>query len=318
MQAPRLLFAVAVPAVLSFGSLAACSLTSLEDPASASAPARAPAPPGLGLACAVDAQCASHRCSADIADGSCGVCVDPRKLGERCDGPLQGCNPSAICDQGVCKSTMKTLGETCGIYGKGGDRGECDVELYCAEVGGGGLERGMCMPLIPVGEVCNLVLWTGACVGSAYCSRSAGICVLSSSNRCDESSCGGGSFCDSDGTCRPMTLALDAPCLAANGDFLDDECVAGTMCGGRQSPKAEGGTEWIRVCVALPLQGESCLAERCAPGLFCVHEVDEGTSTDPTSTRCEVQRGEGEACTTRGACVAGLECRGKVCMQPCR
>lgn len=90
------------------------------------------------------------------------------------------------------------------------------------------------------------------------------------------------------------------------------------MRGGREFPSAEGGTEWIRVCVALPVEGEICLAERRDVGLFCASHTAEGAWL----MRCEVPRSEGEACITRQyhniECMADLECRGDVCMQPCK
>lgn len=319
MHLVRRLFAVALPTAISFGSLAACSLTPLGSPA----PSSAPVTPGLGLACAVDAQCASHRCSADIVSGSCGVCVDPRKLGERCDGPLQGCNPSAICDQGICKSTKKTVGEACALGAKGGDRRECDDELFCSRIDGA--EEPMCLPLIliPVGEPCNFEPWAGLCTGGAYCSADVGgICVLPVSTSCNSTSCGVGNYCSNDGRCTPEIHPLGAPCDIVNGKIVGGECVAGTVCYGHHVPQPDGGTQWLTACVPLPLQGELCIRDRCATGLFCARQAAESDPVHGEVTRCEVVRNEGEACTTllyfNITCAAGLECRGEVCMQPCR
>src|SRR5689334_13147180 len=102
---------VALLGWISLGALAACAAPEPEAPLAWGSQTFK----DIGSACAFGSQCESLRCSADVESGGCGVCLDVRKLGERCDGPLQGCSASAVCQDGVCQSTKKLVGESCQI-----------------------------------------------------------------------------------------------------------------------------------------------------------------------------------------------------------
>src|SRR5262245_41713149 len=95
----------------SLGALAGCTLSHPEVTLLFASPDLRQA----GVACAFDSQCASHQCSADVENGGCGVCLDVQQLGQPCDGPLQGCSTSAVCEDGVCQSTKKVAGEPCAL-----------------------------------------------------------------------------------------------------------------------------------------------------------------------------------------------------------
>jgi hypothetical protein len=254
----------------------------------------------LGLACAFDDQCASQRCSADMDSGSCGSCVDPRKLGERCDGPQQGCSVTASCVGGVCKSTRKNLGEACAV----GVVGECDpIELYCAEHAG--FAQGACVARIPVGGSCAGI--EDSCVVQAICGENK-VCTIPAANSC-QGGCAVDTFCGEDRTCKPSTLAPGARCGLVNGAFVGG-CAPGTVCGNLEFPDGHYGS--IDTCLALPVEGDPCIMDRCAEGLYC-----KGAK----SRRCERLLSEGEACRLEQSrlsdCAAGLECRGRVCKIAC-
>ncbi|HSO40466.1 MAG TPA: hypothetical protein VLT33_48400, partial [Labilithrix sp.] len=82
----------------------------------------------VGAPCAFANQCASGACSADVPGGGCGVCLDVRGLGERCDRPLLTCSRSAVCSDGICRSTKATAGQPCTI-GPKRESSDCDDEL---------------------------------------------------------------------------------------------------------------------------------------------------------------------------------------------
>ncbi len=269
----------------------------------------------IGAVCAFGSQCESGQCSADESSGACGVCLDVRKLGERCDGPLQGCSASAICQDGVCVSTKSIIGEPCELGAKGSDAGDCDDELFCA--GDSGL-KGMCQAFTPVGGACGTS--SSRCVPGAHCSDSNVCTTQPTAWTCSDSDCGDGLSCDNTGTCRAPTLPMGAPCGIVNGSFVDGNCVAGSVCGSVTYPDGGGGPNTSSACVALPEAGEVCIREQCAEGLFCSEQTTNSSGVVPR--RCDPLRAEGEACSRdyifHKDCAAGLECRKDVCQQACR
>lgn len=179
-----------------------------------------------GGACTYDRQCGG-RCSSDQW-GTCGVCLELRLLGERCDEPLTACSRSATCESGVCKTTKKVSGGRCTLEPKGGSF-DCDDELYCAlDHRANDPSVGVCVPRGRSGGACDT--YPGGCAGGAPCER--GICVAPGDARlgdtCDDRACASGLFCIEDGrTCQPATLQIGADC----GSFIGSAaCVAGATC----------------------------------------------------------------------------------------
>jgi len=298
-------------------ALTACSTVMLEAPVTESGVPEAPvttstnASRAVGDVCALDAQCASRRCSADADAGSCGVCLDARKLGESCDGPLQVCSASAACGDGVCRSTKKIVGDACELGPKGGDLGSCDDELYCA--GQPGDQQGTCATYVPVGGACQS--FTGYCVEGAVCMDS-GVCAILPAGSCRyDEDCGAAEFCAGTGLCQTATLTEGAACGLVNGTFIDDDCVPGTVCGNLEFPNGGGGQGTLWTCVALPVEGDPCVTGACAEGLFCASYFDGELPL------CQRRGSVGATCGDNAAwiddCAPGLECRGEVCELAC-
>ncbi len=284
----RTLTALVLPSALAAG----CS-PSVTSPFSA---AGNPDGYALGAPCAFDDQCVTGRCSADPATETCGECVTIEALGQDCTGSLQGCSVSAVCKGGVCTSLRKVEGETCAMEPKGGDAGECDVELYCKH----GVEvfsDGTCERRIPLGESCTD---DGTCVVGVTCQQ--GVCELPAPDGCSDG-CGHSHYCGDDRVCHPGTLALGEGCGLVDGHFIHNECGPGLVCG-------------IHTCVPAFGPGEACRYWQCAEELFC----HVSTESDALSF-CEAQRAEGEACSNDNVvpipCAEGLECRGNVCHTAC-
>jgi hypothetical protein len=268
-------------------------------------------PRKAGVACAFNKQCVSGRCSADVPGGGCGACLDVRKLGESCGGPDQTCNESAVCEKGVCKSKWRVLGESCRIEAKGGD--PCDDELYCDGPPG---QQGTCAAPIAAGGSCEPP--SSKCVKGAYCDES-GVCAVPPADSCVLRPCGAGSFCDDHKTCRRGTLKAGERCGIVDGEPVDNGCEPGTACGTTKSPSTAGGPGSIDTCLLLPSEGQICLRNHCAAGLFCAQQTTDSIGVIPP--RCEALRQEGDACDTSTSfhidCGAGLECRHRVCERAC-
>jgi len=246
----------------------------------------------VGSACAWSTQCNSGLCSADVASGQCGVCLERRLLGETCGAALTGCSASANCHNGICVSAKITLGEPCALQPKGGDIGQCDDELFCAIVaaaGTPGLPSGQCTPRTTLGQVC-------------FDTDPEGI---------DDSPTRPGA---------PSALVLGQRCGLADGTFLSFDCPEGAGCGDPRFPNGGGGTDSVSVCLPLPVEGEVCMIDSCAKGLFCSEQTTNSSGVIPK--RCEKLRSRGQACDTQFLfnkdCEPGLECRSQVCQDPCR
>lgn len=256
------------------------------------APARASSAsataPGLvravGVVCAFAKQCASGACSADLDAGGCGVCLEVRPLGQRCDGMLLTCGTSAVCRDGVCSSTKNTVGQPCMLGGKG-DSSDCDDELYCVGPAG---QTGTCQPNGIIGGACSRSI-QGRCAFNADCER--GVCVAPRvallGDSCEERQCEKDLRCQSGAgglTCeRPTVLPEGAPC---GGEALEkSQCVAGTSC--ELTTPGAGGAQ---ACVADLRGEEECSRGKCAEDLFC---ADLGLAP---GFRCQRRRTEGESC----------------------
>lgn len=258
-----------------------------------------------GAACAFGIQCASGLCSANPEAGTCGVCLERRFLGESCGEPLVGCALSATCSRGVCRSTKKAAGQACGVYPKGGDRFECDDELFC-DPGPPpwSSDQGVCTPLLTAGSTCDFFQ---ACARGLRCST-GGVCAPAAESERSVPS-----------------LPVGAPCGISDGALVEGECAAGTAC--KYAPLEPGQFDASAACAPLPRAGEPCLADRCAEGLTCAKHYL--TCGDEFENRCEPLRAEGEPCRSEGnalrdrewqttTCAAGLECRKGRCERPCR
>lgn len=81
---------------------------------------------------------------------------------------------------------------------------------------------------------------------------------------------------------------------------VNAQCTSG-FCD-KRPPSSECGT-----CAALPLAGEACPAERCAPGLRC---VPPGKCVQPVAI--------GAACNGSIPCASGGACVGRVCVAPAK
>lgn len=267
-----------------------------------------PAGRPLSAACAFDGQCASNRCSADLGAGTCGQCVTIEALGHACTEPTQGCAPSAVCKGGFCQSLRKVEGESCALQAKGGDKHECDDELYCADVGSY-TGHGQCVHYTPLGESC-----AGAgsrCPSGAVCNADK-VCAIPEPSSCRNFvPCDSGSYCGDDGMCHVGTLPEGTKCGLVDGDFVQEECAPGLICSHKE------GDGPYDTCVPLPTKGEPCILHHCAEGLFCLVSME-----NDTITQCDTPRAEGEACSNQYyfeiACADGLECRANTCQPACQ
>lgn len=268
-------------------------------------------PRNAGAACAINEQCATGRCSADVSSGGCGVCLDVRKLGETCGGPDQSCNDSAVCVKGACQSNRKVLGDSCSVGGKSGD--PCDDELYCDRPLG---NQGKCVAPVAVGGSCDPS--SSICVKGAYCDES-GVCAIPPAGSCALHPCGAGLFCDDHKMCRWATSRRGESCGSVDGKLVDNGCALGTACGNAASSGTGGGPpKNVDTCLPLPGEGEICVRNQCAAGLFCTHPMSNTIGTPP---HCEVLREHGDDCNTNGSfhidCGPGLECRHGACEHAC-
>jgi len=267
----------------------------------------------VGEPCAFDNQCATNRCSGDAIAGTCGECVTIRALGETCTGPHQSCSISAVCQDGICKSLRKVEGDACALGPKGDDREECDVELFCARTGGYD-ESGTCTRLTPRGQCCGEELIR--CALGTECNRETLTCEIPIPGACMYGYyCVGENACGADLVCHPGTLPENAPCGIVNGEFVENACSPGLICGSSNYPN--GGNPNPTTCVPLPGKGEPCIQNYCAEGLFCWHSL-----VDDRITACELPRNEGEECNVftyyKVPCAQGLECRGNTCRPACQ
>ena len=260
----------------------------------------------VGVACANDGQCASGACSVDasVAEG-CGVCLEIRALGARCDAPLTTCSRSAVCEAAICRTTKQDMGQPCRFGGKGDSR-DCDDELRCV----GDRESGTCVHRAQLGEACGQGRFDD-CAFHAQCER--GICVAprlgALGDTCEARSCGPGLACyrsNDSRTCQaPNVLVENADCGGDRSGSAD--CAEGMRCELVDAPSPARHF----ACVAGRPEGAECASNHCAEGLFC------GEPEGETTFRCQRLRQEGEACS-HPDCSAGLECRGGRCAPACR
>lgn len=303
MSSMRPLAALALSLAASFASASGCSTQ--DEAAFPGVPNLGGRP--LGSSCAFDSQCESNRCNADPDAGTCGECVAIQALGQDCTGPHQGCSSSAVCKNGVCQSLRKIEGQECALGAKGDDQGECDVELFCAQLGDIS-EPGRCIPVTPVGGSCADE--PSRCPGGAYCNPEKR-CVVPLPGACvDGYYCEGELHCGEDGLCHEGTLAEGDACGIIDGELIDEACSPGLVC--HHADGAPPGT----TCIQPPGLGEPCAVDDCAEGLFCFTPMQ-----DSTKRYCDLPRTEGEPCRNEGyyriECAEGLECRAGLCQTAC-
>jgi len=114
------------------------------------------------------------------------------------------------------------------------------------------------------------------------------------------SDCQPGLVCDLSGTCVEACDAWYSDKLPEGGQCEDGflklgDCAEGLGC----------ETSGSDLCVRLPEEGQTCLYNLCAPGLFC--EVIVATRT------CRPLLSDGERCTKAEACWSG-QCTGNACV----
>lgn len=118
----------------------------------------------------------------------------------------------------------------------------------------------------------------------------------------------------------PSALVLGQRCGLVDGTFLSLDCPEGAGCGDPRFPNGGGGPDTVSVCLPLPVEGEVCMIDSCAKGLFCSEQTTNSSGVIPR--RCEKLRSRGQACDTQfwfnKDCEPGLECRSQVCQDPCR
>ena len=258
----------------------------------------------VGAACAFRSQCASQVCTASGFPETCGVCRSAAALGAPCD-PSRGvgCSRSARCTGGVCRSEKGERGAPCVSLEN------CDDDLYCGIRTG---ERALaCTDRLEIGAPCAQ---DERCRQGASCER--GRCVLEVPGMRDNAGagclygrCGRGLFCF-DGICYQATLEKGAAC-GPTPLPRGAGCGPGTACNSLGS----AGT-----CVDERNEGEPCLDNRCAPGLYCAPDTTVGNAP----TVCRRRKGLGGACAISSldsfetGCEPPLECRDGKCLAPCR
>ncbi len=283
-----------------------------------------------GTACAFDRQCASGRCSADPRSAACGVCLVVRALGERCDGARDTCRRSAQCAGGVCVTLKGAIGDACAIGSLGEDRGDCDDDLAC--VAPPLARAGVCALRLAANAPCTPPLGVRISTASPpcgvgfFCDVQSARCTARvpahDGEPCDAfgrgQPCATGLLCDLHrGVCHPPTLPLGARC--ASGDGSGNECAGGNVCGNLAHPQGGGG-DVAFTCLAPPPEGEPCIWQTCARGLYCAN--GEAQCTGCALARCERAHAEGASCSNdvagTVACLEGLECRAGTCRKECR
>lgn len=230
-----------------------------------------------GQACDISAQCQSGECSTILSydfDHTCGVCVDPKKIGESCDANAV-CEYGSNCTDGVCKDWGDPEGAPC--QAPKGDS-NCQHDLYCPS--------GTCVPRLHVGDYCQDT-FQQVCSQGSVCNTS--ICKLvvqvKAGEACDSvvTFCGTGLLC-AEGHCRAPVANV-----GLGGSCVGDVCAPSLRCRGT-------------VCGVPAQENESCYEDQeCGPGLTC----DALLQQNPV---CSPPRHEGEACVSSDACDNGLTC----------
>lgn len=268
----------------------------------------------VAAACAFDWQCAGGECSADEDGGSCGVCLDRLRIGDRCDKPLSTCSSTAVCTDGVCQSTKGTAGAPCEMGAKGGSD-DCDIDFYCA---GDWSSPGVCTAKPDFGEACGTSPFA-SCARGGDCER--GICVrpreASLGESCDSRPCMQGLACHSydDGhTCEdPNLVPLNESCAPHIGNL---DCEKGTACELTGGPMGADGY-YPMACLAKKTEGMECGPLDCVDGFKCRRAETTTPEGFPKYT-CQRLRLAGETCTFADDCNAGLECRNGTCLAECQ
>lgn len=232
---------------------------------------RAPGSLPVGEGCLLGAQCQSGACSSEL---TCGICVDPKQIGEAC-GATSVC-VNSDCQNGICVEIGVAAGGAC--QDVKGDS-DCLSSLYCLDT--------VCVPRLKVGDTCpddyRPVCMEGSlCLGSVCQAVEA----VGEGEACDSTlaRCTGEGLQCMEGTCR---RPVDA--VPAGGDCYLDTCALGLHCA--------AGT-----CVIPALSGAPCQEPAsCVDGLTCLLTAG-GTG------QCAAPLGEGAECYSFYDCEGGLYC----------
>jgi hypothetical protein len=253
----------------------------------------------IGQACAAtDTRCVSNNCEQQLGSGGSTVCC-----GETCAAPRPFCSRD---------------GNRCV---------ECESNADCRN----GCQNGVCAPLRPLGELCDV---SSQCA-SNICTRIDG---TNTSRCCGQ--CQGGQVCNSTGGCQcpPNQVLVNGQCRKVAGQTCQSavECQTAnceaSVDGANRCCAADCGDPNIRRCAQ---NGASCIDQRGGIGASCDvgSDCQSGNCVDglccdgPCGNVCERcnapgQAGRCSAETPGAACNGGLACFGRnLCLpdvgQPC-
>ena len=282
-------------------------------------PAATCAPPAEdGVACTIDAHCASGRCRE-------GLCA-PLPTTGACH--LDRCGPGARCDdEGQC--VPGALGDSCR------DRRGCDAAHTCTD--------GLCRARLAPGEVCTAA-FADECVDGAACNLNptggpfrcrsvrdrAALGERCEQALCDEGQCAAGR--EGEERCQALTFGLRRGDSCTPAALLT--CSYPLMCEAASSTCADPTVVEIgEACDAERVCRDELLGARCDGGL-CVPRGGEGDGCgfdrhrrdglpddgcDAATTLCDlsgvcVRADEGATCDF--TCLPGLRCGDGECVEP--
>ncbi len=225
----------------------------------------------------VDCSSPGGICQRDCNDACCtGVCKAAAKLGEECfEEPF--CEPELQCVDGICVSGA--LGKPCTSVVGCNDDGWCDMELQ------------VCRSPLPEGSTCENFL---QCEEKTRC---IGLVSGQQKGRCEPVG-QEGAPCDLG--CLGSKLYCDRSVISGELGICREMPILGEACGGiRQCQRISQLCRDGR-CAPRPTEGESCATGECAPGFFCLSEVEAAPPV------CAPRREAGGACSRDAHCISYL------------
>jgi hypothetical protein len=264
-----------------------------------------------GLACAVDADCASAHCRVGNTGGEClpATCFDETKDGSEtgvdCGGPCGAClgSPCATgtdCASGVCAAGdagAGTCATTCTDGVKDGDETDVDCGGSCPPCGDG-MVCEHDADCVAADRCVNRVCRTASCAGPGSCGQpGCGAC--------------GGTTCSAAVTCW-------SGCCNERGECCPSTCVNGQQDPGETGVDCGGGT-----CAGCAV-GVGCERTRdCAAGAFCDPKTlacstkgAPASCTDASQDGTETGHNCGGLCPPCGVgegCLTGADCASAHC-----